>query len=176
MNDEKTVRAGEYVLGVLGPAERAAVERDAAADPELASEIAFWSERFMPLIETIEAEPPTDLFDRIKTAIAADADVPGTLTVRGGETGWERIGKGIERKILNRATNGRVTYLIRGEKGARLPPHEHDEEEELYVLEGDLTIGNLTLRAGDFHLARRGVHHPMATTANGCMILVNAAA
>jgi len=177
MNDDKTVRAGEYVLGVLGADERAAVEREAAADPDLAAEIAYWSERFVPLLETVEAEPPADLFDRIKQAIRAEAqDVPGTLTVRASESGWERIGRGIERKILNRAAGGRLTYLIRGEKGARLPPHEHDEEEELYVLEGDLTIGGITLHAGDFHLARPGARHPMATTANGCMLLVRAAA
>jgi hypothetical protein len=44
------------------------------------------------------------------------------------------------------------------------------------VLSGDLTMGALTLRAGDFHVARRGVRHPTATTAEGCMLLVSAAA
>ncbi|MFL5101028.1 MAG: cupin domain-containing protein, partial [Xanthobacteraceae bacterium] len=73
-------------------------------------------------------------------------------------------------------TKGRVTYLIRGQPGARLPSHEHDDDEEIYVLSGDLTMGTLTLRAGDFHLARRGVQHPTATTAAGCMLLVSAAA
>ena len=54
---QNTVRAGEYVLGVLSPDERVAVERDAAADPDLAAEIAFWNERFTPLIDNVEAEP-----------------------------------------------------------------------------------------------------------------------
>jgi quercetin dioxygenase-like cupin family protein len=81
----------------------------------------------------------------------------------------------VERKILYR-TEGRVTYLIRGQPGARLPGHEHDDDEEIYVLSGDLTMDTLTLRAGDFHLARRGVQHPTATTAEGCMLLVSAAA
>ncbi|MFL5101025.1 MAG: cupin domain-containing protein [Xanthobacteraceae bacterium] len=47
--------------------------------------------------------------------------------------------------------------MIRGQPGARLPGHEHDDDEEMYVLAGDLSIGTLTLHAGDYHLARRGV-------------------
>ena len=181
---QNTVRAGEYVLGVLSPDERVAVERDAAADSDLAAEIAFWSERFTPLIDAIEVEPPPHLFDRIRAAIgrqdvSRQAPAPGppdTLTIRAGEGHWERIAGGVERKILWRAPSGRVTYLIRGEPGARLPGHAHDDDEETYVIAGDLTIDTLTLGPGDYHLARRGIHHPAATTAKGCMILVSAAA
>jgi len=177
MNNDDTVRAGEYVLGVLGAEERAAVERDAAGNAELAAEIAFWQARFTPLLDNVEVEPPPDLFGRIAAAIAAAdaADLPGTVTVRAGEGGWQTIALGVERKILYR-TEGRITYLIRGQPGASLPGHEHDDDEEIYVLSGDLTMGALTLRAGDFHLARRGVKHPTATTAEGCMLLISAAA
>ncbi|MFL5049690.1 MAG: cupin domain-containing protein, partial [Xanthobacteraceae bacterium] len=137
---------------------------------------AFWHARFMPLLDTVEVEPPPDLFGRIKSAIAAEAaDLPGTITVRAGEGGWHTVARGVERKVLYR-TEERVTYLIRGQPGARLPGHQHDDDEEIYVLQGDLTMGTLTLRAGDFHLARRGVQHPTATTAEGCLILVSAAA
>ena len=176
MNNDNTVRAGEYVLGVLDAEERAAVERDAATNAELAAEIAFWQAGFMPLLDAVEVEPPADLFGRIKSAIAdAAADLPGTITVRASEGGWQTIARRVERKILYR-TEERVTYLIRGQPGARLPGHEHDDDEEIYVLQGDLTMGTLTLRAGDFHLARRSVQHSTATTAEGCMLLVSAAA
>jgi hypothetical protein len=40
----------------------------------------------------------------------------------------------------------------------------------------DITFDTLTLRAGDYHLARRGIPHPAATTAGGCLLLVTAAA
>src|SRR5438067_375674 len=84
------------------------------------------------------AEPPADLFGRIKSAIAAEAaDLPGTITVRAGEGGWQTIARGVERKVLYR-TEERVTYLIRGQRGARLPGHAHDDDEEIYVLQGDL--------------------------------------
>jgi len=177
MTDDKTVRAGEYVLGVLRPEERRAVERDAATDPDLADEIAFWTERLTPLVDTVEVEPPPELFERIKSALHAPApELPGTLTVRAEEGRWEALAKGVERKILSTAPNGRVTYLIRGQKGARLAGHDHADDEEIYVLEGDLTIGPLSLRAGDYHLARRGARHPAATTAGGCLLLITAAA
>ena len=90
MNNDNTVRAGEYVLGVLDAEERAAVERDAATNAELAAEIAFWQARFMPLLDAVDVEPPADLFGRIKSAIAAEAaDLPGTVTIRASEGGWQ---------------------------------------------------------------------------------------
>ena len=179
---QNTVRAGEYVLGVLSPEERSAVERDAAADPDLAAEIAFWNEHFMPLAEAVEVEPPPQLFDRIRTAIQAQRPAPApasltdTLTVRAAEGHWERIARGVERKILWQAPGGRVTYLIRGQPGAHLPGHDHDEDEETYVVAGDLTIGTLTLGPGDYHLARRGRRHAAATTTTGCLLLITEAA
>jgi anti-sigma factor ChrR (cupin superfamily) len=176
MNDETTLRAGEYVLGVLSPEERLAVERDAATDPDLAAEIAYWHERFVPLVESVDVEPPPELFDRIKKAIRGDAELPGTVTVRAAEGEWQRLSRGIERKVLHSSPDGRITYLVRGQPGARLPGHDHSDDEEIFVLEGELTIGTVTLRAGDFHRARRGFPHPTATSATGCLLLVREAA
>jgi quercetin dioxygenase-like cupin family protein len=169
-------RAAEYVLGLLSSQEREAVERDAAADPALASEIAFWNARLEPLLDVAEVRPPPGLFDRVKAAIA-ERDLPGTTTIRANEGAWETLVPGVERKILwGAGPNGRVTFLIRGQPGARFPAHAHDDDEECFVLEGDITFDTLTLRAGDYHLARRGTPHPMATTAGGCVLLVTAAA
>ena len=49
--------------------------------------------------------------------------------------------------------------------------HFHNEgHEECLVLEGDLTMGDLKLLAGDFHLAAKGSSHPAATTMSGCLL------
>jgi anti-sigma factor ChrR (cupin superfamily) len=176
MSDSDEYRAAEYVLGLLRPDERAAVERAAASDAVLAEEIAFWNERLTPLLDAAEVKPPPDLFARVEAEIAARSQpLPGTLTVRADEGRWEKLVEGVERKILF-SGGGRVTFLIRGQPGARFPSHEHDDDEDCYVLEGDITFDTLTLRAGDYHRVPPGIRHPKATTAGGCMLLMTAAA
>lgn len=172
-------RAGEYVLGVLPAGERESVARAAEKNPALAREIATWNERLAPLLlDAPEVEPPPHLFERIKATIAARAGQPAAAkTVRAGEGRWEAIAPGVERKVLrfDRARQ-RVTFLVRGAPGARFPSHAHDDDEECYVLSGDLSFGPLTLRAGDFHLAVPGMAHPVGTTVGGCMLLMSAEA
>ena len=58
--------------------------------------------------------------------------------------------------------------------GATYPQHGHDgQDEEIYIIEGDLVIGELTLNAGDFHLARASRVHPMHLSRTGCVALIN---
>ena len=90
---------------------------------------------------------------------------------------WELICPGIERKLLwHDRERKRVTFLIRAQPGAEFPGHHHDEDEEAYVLSGDLWFDDLRLEAGDYHLARPGVRHPVACTKGGCMLLMTTAA
>jgi anti-sigma factor ChrR (cupin superfamily) len=188
MSDED--RAAEYVLGVLSAAERDAVEHAAATDPSLAEEIETWNEQLAPLLlDAPEVEPPADMFDRIKAAIAAserpkavtsnaaNSNLAGSRTVRADEGKWELLCPGVERKVLffDRARK-RITFLIRAQAGAAFPAHHHDDDEEAYVLSGDLSFDELVLGAGDYHLARPGVSHPVARTRGGCMLLMTAAA
>lgn len=179
-------RAAEYVLGVLPAAERDAVKRAAAIDPALAEEIETWNEQLSPLLlDAPEVEPPAYLFDRIKAAIAestkpkasANDNLAGSRTVRASEGKWEALCPGIERKVLwfDREKK-RITFLIRAQPGAEFPAHQHDDDEEAYVLSGDLSFDDLVLGAGDYHLARPGVSHPVGRTKGGCMLLVTAAA
>jgi len=40
------------------------------------------------------------------------------------------------------------------------------------VLEGDLSFGELHLKAGDFHVATPSSSHPSGRTVNGCLVHV----
>jgi anti-sigma factor ChrR (cupin superfamily) len=177
MSDTNTYRAAEYVLGVLPPDERQAVERAAVTDRALAEEIAFWNERLVPLLDTVEVEPPPGLFQRVEAAIQSRSQqLPGTLTIRQDEGRWERVVEGVERKMLSSPVPGRVTFLMRCKPGARFPGHVHADDEECLVLEGDITFDTLTLYAGDYHVAYRDHPHPKATTRGGCLLLMTTAA
>jgi anti-sigma factor ChrR (cupin superfamily) len=177
MSDTGEYRAAEFVLGLLRPEERSAVERDATTDRSLAEEIAFWNERLAPLLDTAEVAPPPGLFERVEAAIRSRAQqLPGTLTIRHDEGEWEPLVEGVERKMLSSPVAGRVTFLIRGRPGARFPAHPHADDEECFVLEGDISFDTLTLQAGDYHLAHRGNPHPIGITRGGCLLLITAAA
>jgi anti-sigma-K factor RskA len=70
------VLAAEYVLGLLGAAERRAVEQRLAREPALASEVALWEERLSGLAAAVEpAAPPPDVWSRIESAVAAETAV-----------------------------------------------------------------------------------------------------
>ena len=174
-------RAADYVMGTLSAEERAEVERAAARDPALAHEIDTLNAQLSPLLlDAPEVEPPPHLFDRIKEKIAASAKfatLAGSRTVRADEGRWEQLCAGIERKTLwHDREKGRITFLIRAQPGAEFPAHQHDGDEEAYVLSGDLAFDDLVLGAGDYHLARPGVRHPVGRTRMGCMLLLTAAA
>src|SRR5262245_58986837 len=178
MTDSSSERAAEYALGLLSAEEREALVRAAAADPKLAEQIAAWNLRLSPLATAGDVEPPPALFARIQAAIATQAQGAGQpVTIRGNEGTWETLTEGIERKMLwSAGPNGRVTFLVRVAPGAKIMAHEHDDDEECYVVSGDVTFDTLTLKAGDYHLARRGIPHAQGSSVNGCLLLVTAAA
>lgn len=101
-------------------------------------------------------------------------DVNGLYTLRAPEGTWIKMSADIEVKLLRSDSQSR-SYLMRMHPGARVPPHQHtDVEEECYVLEGEAYIGDLHLRAGDFHLAPRGVPHDWLCSDTGALLLLRA--
>jgi len=68
--DDGDLTAAEYVLGVLGAADRREVERRLAREPALASEVAFWEDRLNGLADVVApVSPPEAIWSRIETAI-----------------------------------------------------------------------------------------------------------
>jgi quercetin dioxygenase-like cupin family protein len=75
-------------------------------------------------------------------------------------------------KALRRdASTGASTALVRFDAGTRFPAHDHPGGEEIYVVEGDLTVGPDRLRAGDYLYTPPGGTHA-ASTESGCVFLV----
>ena len=68
-----------------------------------------------------------------------------------------------------------LSYLIKLEPGFKMEGHGHPFDEETLMLEGDLTLGDIKLNAGDFHFAAAGVTHGNVSTKNGCMAFMRGA-
>lgn len=93
------------------------------------------------------------------------------LTIHQAEGRWLPILSGIEMKVLREDASTR-SYLLRMAAGARLPAHGHSHEEECMVLEGDVWLGEVHARAGDYHLARSGLPHGELHSDGGCLLFL----
>ncbi len=96
--------------------------------------------------------------------------------VRADEGEWVDSVPGIRIKQLYREPAGPyTTSLWRVQPGTTVEPHAHDHDEECLVLEGELLIGGVTLRAGDYILGRKGIDHPEASSPCGALLLIRSA-
>ena len=68
--------------------------------------------------------------------------------------------------------NNRRTLLLNMSPGSYIPDHAHGGVEEVIVLEGDLSIGDVPLKAGDYFRTQPGTRHGTPRTTDGCIALV----
>jgi anti-sigma-K factor RskA len=70
-DDDRSLLAAEYVLGLASDAERAAVERDLARDFELRRAVYYWQDRLFAMTRIPDpAEPSPALWSRIEASLA----------------------------------------------------------------------------------------------------------
>src|ERR1700761_535169 len=73
-SEDHIALAAEYALGTLDADERAQVETMMSADPEFAAVVQAWEFRLGVLNQMVgSVEPPPELWERIRAAIAATA-------------------------------------------------------------------------------------------------------
>jgi anti-sigma factor ChrR (cupin superfamily) len=104
----------------------------------------------------------------------SDATTGGFLFVPGAGADWENtsIAGVVTRRLFSDAANDRVTMLVRMAPGTAYPAHRHGGPEDCYVLEGDLRVGDLHMRKGDFQRAELGSEHVIQSTDGGCLLLL----
>ena len=114
-----------------------------------------------------------DIMHRIRQQSTAAPE--GFAIVRANDSEWIEAYPGAAYKPLQEHGDGLLSYLIRLEPGFRMQGHGHPFDEECLMIEGDLTLGDITLHAGDFHLARAGVMHGDISTRAGCIAFIRGA-
>lgn len=87
--------------------------------------------------------------------------------------GWKELPvRGAWIKLLSlERSRGYAVLMGKLDAGVRYPAHTHFGAEELYILTGDLHIGDRTLRAGDFHHSDAGTSHGVNYSVEGCTLL-----
>ena len=102
-----------------------------------------------------------------------DEPPPGTVTIRATDMQWVSAGPGVDVKVLRTDLTRRdQTVLIRMRPGAVVVGHRHTQDEECWVLEGEVFIGSHRLAQGDMHVARAGAVHAPIHAPNGALLMI----
>jgi quercetin dioxygenase-like cupin family protein len=175
MNDQEA--AALFALGSVDGAEREMLRARVVEDKAFAGLVSDWDNRLAPLLPDGESAFPDGLLAKIESVIdAAGFELPGTVTKRAGEGEWTQVYPGLNIKVLNKIEQlNRQTIMVRLDAGCEFHSHEHSQDEEIYMISGDLIIGELTLGPGDFHVARMGRKHPLHRTKTGCVCIISQA-
>ena len=105
---------------------------------------------------------------------AAAGASAGLSTVHAHEGEWQSFMPKVRMKVLLREGDT-MSYLLRLDPGAMLPPHDHPQTEECVVLEGEVRIGEQVVRPGDYHVARAGHEHGLLRSETGALLFLRGA-
>ena len=179
----------ELAAGALGAREARAVERHAEQCAGCRNALGW----IRPTLDALAAAtpavaPPPQVFERVAARIAAGAapaaqpwqdwrpevGAESVLVRDAARSAWRATAHpGVEvRELASDPDAEAVTMLIRMAPGATYPAHEHAGPEECFVLEGDLALGPVRMRAGDFQRMEAGTRHPRQTTTGGCVLFL----
>lgn len=97
----------------------------------------------------------------------------GLVTVRADAGAWRTVAPGVRAKLLANDDSANVrSLLVEFDAGAALPAHDHVAAEECLVLRGAVAIGDIVVRAGDYHRAPAGVPHGRVYSEEGVLMFV----
>ncbi len=176
MTSALEILASDYALDILSDADRQRAETRMSEDEAFAEQVAWWTNRFAPLLDQNEGEtPPADLFAAIEERLNRQtaSGSRASTTVRDKEGRWIVISPGVRRKhLFHDDADGVEAFLLELDPGASLPEHDHPGPEDCLVLSGDFIIGDLRLTAGDYHAAPANSGHACCRSESGCRLFI----
>jgi putative transcriptional regulator len=190
ITEQQREQASLYAVGALPEQERLAFEIELRGDAELREFVRSLNEATVLIgLSATQMAPPAGLKQKVlerissksRTAVAdrpskeeGRAKFPGFAFVEASESkGWKELPiRGAWIKFLSiEPAKGYAVLLGRLEAGVRYPAHFHEGAEEIYMLTGDLHVGDRKLGPGDFHHSDAGTSHPVNYTEEGCTLL-----
>lgn len=169
-----------YALDLLSEEEKHWVEQQIAECPELAEELLS----YQSAVTAIPYHTPTlpiapdlkeQLFDRLNLqpapleTIPTLSSPPTHVALRAQDLNWQpHPTPGVQVAIVHRDEIKReLVGFLRAAPGVCYPWHRHAAIEELFMIEGDLIIGNEVYGPGDYIRSNPGSSHAPYTN-GGC--------
>ncbi len=142
--------------------------------PELRETVAVIGTAVVPVV------PAVSVRERLMRSVTDEAqcsllDKLGIHMTLASKMDWQAGPiPGMDIKLLfSDKSTGYSTMLLRMAAGGAYPRHRHAEMEELFLLEGEMELEDVTMRAGDYCRAEAGSEHGSAFTRTGCVLLVH---
>ncbi len=170
--------AASYALGILSEEEKAEFEVMLKEDSQASVHLEYFKEIVDDLTYNTkpQGEPPgleEKLFAEIREHRESSDKDKGFLYVRQNEGQWVEIINGVRVKQLYEDSERKYsTVLVSMDAGATFPDHVHAEDEECYIIEGDINMGGHKFGVGDYIRADASSVHEAISTENGCLLLV----
>lgn len=168
-----------YALDQLNEEERRWVEQQILECPDLAEELIGYQSGVTAIAYTVPSLPMDStlkdrLFDRLELdpppseAVIAPPFI-AYQAIRSQELNWQpHPTPGVEVAIVHTDEMKReIVGFLRAEPGVRYPFHRHAAIEEIFMLEGDLVVGDEVYSAGDYLRSNPGSTHAPYTI-GGC--------
>lgn len=168
-----------YVLDLLSEDERIWIEQQISDCPDLAEELDSHQSAVTAIPYGIPSLPIADnlknrLFDRLELDVLTNDTVSektpvSYLAVRSQELNWQPYSTpGVTIAIVHiDEVKREIVGFLKAEPGVRYPSHRHAATEEIFMIEGDLAIGNEVYGAGDYIRSQPGSSHAPYTN-GGC--------
>jgi quercetin dioxygenase-like cupin family protein len=176
-DDRPHERAALFAAGALPPDEAGPSEAELLAEAgEFGPAVAGLAGAIPPV------EPPPEVKARLLArlgppddpgAAAGPAGVSFRFAAAGGFAPSPFPGLWVRILHIDRPRR-QFTAVLRLDPGASYPAHPHDGPEECLVLEGELLVGGVRMRAGDYQRAEPGSEHAEQRTATGALLFVTA--
>ena len=119
----------------------------------------------------IATTPAPEVAMRIKTKLMqrVQSDLHQFIFANQGE--WKTVFAGVQMKLLHKAGK-QQSFLLKLAANTSIPAHAHAQDEESFVLQGNVTIEGIMCSEGDYHYAFAGSQHQPITTVEGCTLLI----
>ena len=119
----------------------------------------------------IATTPAPEVAERIKQRLMGRVKVNAHEFVFASQGEWQSIATGVEVKLLHK-TEVAKSFLIKMAANTSIAAHAHSNNEESFVLDGEVWLEGVLCYAGDYHYAHAGSQHQHIRTAKGCTLLI----